>query len=274
MHIPRAQVKLRELPQSAIKVSEDEIIVDANGVEKTRAARAGPVVRLKVDLSLGDAVTFDGFGLSTGIEGNLAVSGETGQPPRAQGTLTLREGRYEAYGQDLKIRTGRLLFAGPTDNPGIDLTAVREVEDITAGIVVSGNVKSINSRVFSEPPLPEAEAFSYLLTGRPLSGGTPGDAAMLQEAATALGLKRAQMVTQQIGEMLGLDELTVGGKGVDQASLLLGKRITPDLVVRYALGVFDQTGKLLLNYRLTDSISVQAESGEHQGMDVIYKIER
>lgn len=274
VHIPRARVKLKELPQSAVKVSDDEVIVNAGQGNQIPKERRGPSLRVNVDLSLGNVVSFEGFGLSTRIDGSLAVSGETGQIPRAQGTLSLRQGRYEAYGQDLKIQTGRLLFAGPVDNPGIDVTAVRELQDVTAGIVVSGNVKSVNSRVFSEPPLPEAEAFSYLLTGRPLSGGTQSDAARLQQAAAALGLNRANVITQQIANALGLDELTVGGDGVDQTSLLLGKQISPDIFIRYALGVFEQSGKLLLNYRLTENVSVQAESGEQQGMDIIYKIER
>ncbi len=274
VHIPRAKVKLKELPVTAVKVSEDEVIVNAEQGVQTQRKRPGPTLRIKVDVSLGDEVSFDGFGLTTHIEGNLAVSGETGKPPEAQGTLSLREGRYEAYGQDLKIRTGRLLFAGPINNPGVDLTAVRELKDVTAGIVVGGSVKSVDSRVFSEPPMPEADAFSYLLTGRPLSGGSETDAAKLQQAAAALGLKRANVITQQIQTKVGLDELTVGGDGVDQTSLLLGKQIAPDIFIRYALGIFEQSGKLILDYRLTDSVSVQAESGEQQGMDIIYKIER
>ena len=274
VHIPRAKVQLKELPQSAVKVSQDEIIVNAKEGDQSQKKRLGPSLKVKVDVSLGEEVSFEGFGLTTRIDGSLAVSGESGQPPQAQGTLSLREGRYEAYGQDLKIQTGRLLFAGPIENPGIDLTAVRELRDVTAGIVVGGSVNSISSRVFSEPPLPEAEAFSYLLTGRPLSGGTQTDAAQLQRAAAVLGLKRATVITQQIQNTLGLDEVTVGGDGVDQTALLLGKQITPDIFIRYALGVFDQSGKLLLNYRLTKNVSVQAESGEQQGMDIIYKIER
>lgn len=274
VHIPRARVKLKQLPVSAVKVSEDEVIVNAKQGLLSQKKRPGPSLRIKVDLSLGDGVSLEGFGLTTRIDGNLAVSGETGKPPQAQGTLSLREGRYNAYGQDLKIQSGRLLFAGPIDNPGIDVTAVRELKDVTAGIVVGGSVKSIDSRVFSEPPLPQAEALSYLLTGRSLSGGTQSDAAELQRAAVALGLNQSNAITQQIQNMVGLDELSVGGDGVDQTSLLLGKQITPDIFIRYALGVFDQSGKLLLDYRLTDSISVQAESGEQQGMDIIYKIER
>lgn len=122
--------------------------------------------------------------------------------------------------------------------------------------------------------MPKAEAFAYLLTGRPLSGGSKTDAAMLSGAALSLGLQRSQLITRQIGSTLGLDEFTVGGDDVARSSLLLGKQVTPDLFVRYALGLFQQSGKLLLNYRLTDSLSLEAESGAQQGLDLIYQIER
>lgn len=274
VHVPRATVKLKKLPPSAVAVSEDEVIVGRDKLPAKASVRRGPKLRLAIDLSLGDAVSFEGFGLFAGIEGGVAVSGETGQSLNAQGVISVRDGRYDAFGQLLTIEQGRLIFAGPIDNPGIDVTAVREIGDITAGIAVTGNAKSIKSSVFSTPPLPEAEAFSYLLTGRPLSGGTQGDAALLSSAALSMGLERSQLVTKQIGATLGLDELSVGGDSVAQSALIMGKQLTPDLFVRYALGLFEKSGRLLLDYRLTDSLTLQAESGETQGMDLIYRLER
>ena len=39
-------------------------------------------------------------------------------------------GRYKAYGQDLTIEDGRLLFAGtPLDNPRLAIVAMRKIDD-------------------------------------------------------------------------------------------------------------------------------------------------
>jgi autotransporter translocation and assembly factor TamB len=46
------------------------------------------------------------------------------------------------------------------------------------------------------------------------------------------------------------------------------------LYIRYALGLLDGEGSVQLEYKLTDRISVEAESGERQGADVIYRLER
>jgi translocation and assembly module TamB len=232
-----------------------------------------PALKLdsRVELVLGDAVRFAGFGLTSRLAGRLEVRATAGSLPSGHGALELLDGRYKAYGQDLTIERGRLLFAGPMNNPGVDVRAVRKAGDVTAGISIGGTVRRLDSTVFSEPSLPEAEALAYLLTGRPLSGASGGEAAALSQAALSLGLERSQGLTQAVG----LDELSVGGgEGLEQSALLLGKYLTPDLYVRYALGLFDQVGSLVLNYRFSESISVEAESGARQGMDVIYRIER
>jgi translocation and assembly module TamB len=82
-------------------------------------------------------------------------------------------------------------------------------------------------------------------------------------------------VTREIGSALGLDELSVApGGSLDQSALVLGKAISPRLYIRYALGVLDGEGSVKLDYKLTDRISLEAESGARQGADVIYRLER
>ncbi len=276
--IPSAEITPRQIPQGAVKVSADEVIVDAQSasdVEAKTRAPGGPVVEINLDLDLGEAVYFDGFGLSARLGGSLKLSQVAGQPPSAQGQLEIHDGRFKAYGQNLSIERGRLIFAGPIDNPGLDIRATRKAGNVTAGIEIGGTAKDLRSRVYSEPALSEAEALSYLLTGGPLAGASEGQAGALMQAAVSLGMERSQVITEQLKTTFGLDEVTVGSAGgLDQSALILGKRLSPDLYLRYALGIFDTVGALLLNYRLTDSLSVEAESGARQGMDLIYKIER
>jgi translocation and assembly module TamB len=54
----------------------------------------------------------------------------------------------------------------------------------------------------------------------------------------------------------------------------VGKYVTPKILVRYVVGLFDQAFSLGVVYRLTDKVRVEAESGETQSVDVIYRIER
>lgn len=276
VRVPRARIHLKELPEDAVSVSPDEIIVDDSGEPVAPSGPGGPAVSARVEMILGDDVQFEGFGLSARLSGSLQTRTRPGQPPTAEGTLALVDGRYRAYGQRLTIERGRLLFSGPLQNPALDVRATRKAGSVTAGLEISGTLREPHSRVFSEPPMSEADALSYLLTGHALAGASQSEGSLLAQAALSMGLERSQLITRQIGQTLGLDELTVGSEGgTEQSALMMGKYLTPDLYVRYALGLFDTVGSLQLNYRLTDSLSLEAQSGERgQGMDIIYSIER
>ena len=168
---------------------------------------------------------------------------------------------------------------GPLDDPLIFVRAVRRVEaltgPITAGIELRGRATNISSTVFSNPSMSEAEALSYLVLGRPLDEATAAEGNALSGTAYALGLRQATLVTSQIGQSLGLDQLSLAGSSQSNTALVAGKQINPRLYVRYAYGVFTQLGNLLLRYRLTRRLTIEAGTGtESQSMDLLYLVEK
>src|SRR5690606_39155725 len=154
--IPEANVDLAKLPGGGVTAaSPDVVIVDAEQVESGAPL---PVVA-NVTVSLGKDVKLAGFGLDGKVAGDLAVTQRPGRAAIGTGTINV-SGTYKAYGQDLKIETGRLLFAGtPLDNPGLDIKAARTIRgggsfgsgDITAGLMVRGTALAPVLTVYSEP---------------------------------------------------------------------------------------------------------------------------
>jgi translocation and assembly module TamB len=128
--------------------------------------------------------------------------------------------------------------------------------------------------VFAEPAMAEADALSYLVIGRPLNEATEAQGGDLSGAALALGLKQATRLTQQIGQTVGLDQLAVTGDGGDSTALVAGKQINSRVYARYTYGVFSRVGALLLRYRLTEHLTLEAGVGETQSIDILYTIER
>ncbi len=120
-----------------------------------------------IEVTLGDKVSFKGFGVTTDIRGVLHVSSEAQKPAVGEGQLSLHNGTYAAYGQNLTIERGNILFDGPVDNPRLDIRAfrARSFDGVRAGVAITGNVKNINTRVFTEPAKSESEALSYLIGG-------------------------------------------------------------------------------------------------------------
>ncbi len=272
--IPKARAKLKELPESATQVSDDVVIKDPEGGREADAM--GRSLRMDLTLVLGDDVRFEGFGLTSRLSGQLQVIQNPERGLLTVGEVGVAEGRYKAYGQDLDIERGRLIFQGPYDNPGLDIRAVRETDEYTAGLEIEGTLQRPRSRVFSEPSLSDSNAMAVLFTGKPLgAGSSQADASMLVNAIGGLGLERSGFITAEIADTFSLDEFRIQTEDdVTESSLLIGKYITPKLLVRYVVGLFGQAPTIGLRYEITEELRLEAESGIKQSVDLIYKFER
>jgi translocation and assembly module TamB len=271
--LPKATIQLRELPKSAVSLSDDEIIIG----QDEQTTKVSPLaIDAEVTVQVGNQVRFNGFGLNTRLEGQVDLRSKQGRN-LAQGELALKEGRYKAYGQDLTITQGRLLFNGPPENPSLDIKATRLSLDqsVTAILGVNGNLRAPQVQVSSTPVLPEEEALSYLITGQGLSAEGPGKAALLRQAVATKGLEKSQEILDRIATGLGVDEVRIQeGSSLEDTALLLGKYLSPDLYVSYAVGLFDNQGALITRYRLSERLRLEVQSGKGQSMDLIYDVER
>lgn len=270
LNIPEASITVKSVPETTEKPSPDAIV--HRGDEETIQPRR--FLSVDITTTLGDNVSFAGFGLSTKLQGAVRVTGNSKSPYQGQGRVVLNEGRYTAYGQNLEIESGELVFNGPLSNPSLNVRATRTASDNTvAGIHLTGTPTQLSSRVYSEPPLSDAEALSYLLTGRPLSNANSAEGDMLNQAAFALGLTTAGSVASRIRNQLGLETLGFQGGG-ENRQFVAGTRIGGRLFVEYAYGVVDKLGTLLLRYQLSRRLMVESRSGSVRNMDVVYSVKK
>lgn len=268
--IPEASITVKSVPESTEKPSSDAIV--HRGTEDTIQPRR--FLSVEVTTTLGENVSFSGFGLTTRLQGSVRINGNSKSPYQGQGRVVLREGRYQAYGQNLEIDSGELVFNGPLSNPSLNVRATRTASDKTvAGIHLTGTPAQLRSQVYTEPPLSDAEALSYLLTGRPLSDANSAEGDMLNQAAFALGLTTAGSVASRIRNQLGLETLGFQGGG-ESRQFVAGTRIGDRLFVEYAYGVVDKLGTLLLRYQLSRRLMVESRSGSVRNMDVVYSVKK
>lgn len=276
--IPETTITLEELPPSAKSRSDDIVIVGKASKQEIKQEQANDGVLdiyPNVEIVLGDKITFSGFGLDAGLTGKLRIL-RTRQDIVAQGALNIVDGVYEAYGQELEIERGRLLFDGPVNNPGLDVRAVRRVPgDIMVGIALSGTANNPESELFSTPQQTQTDTLSYLLTGRSLSNSTSGDTAILTKAVTGLGIRGGESLAQQMGSQLGLDVgIDTNGGDYKQSELALGKRIGTNLYIKYIVGIFDSLQKVAVTYQINKRLELEAKSGiDQQSLNLNYKIE-
>jgi len=230
----------------------------------------------QVRVVVGDKVRFKGFGLTGNITGSVTATDEPEKITTARGELSVTAGKYTAYGRDLDVERGRLIFAGgPIDNPGIDARAVRRVGEVLAGISVRGTLKSPVLTLFSDPPMPQTDILSYLILGQPLQQASTAEGRTLLGAASALTLTGGDRLARDIGARFGFEEVAIQTSGTPgEASLVVGRYLSPKLFIAYSVGLFEQINLLRLRYQLNSRWTVQTETGTHSGADLLFTIER
>ncbi len=264
--VPLGKIEIRELPPSTVRVSDDAVIVGKQTPQDQSPLR----MAMDIDVEVGqNKLSFSGFGLSADLLGHLHI----GDNLDTRGELNLNNGRYRAYGQRLSIRRARLLFAGPIDQPYLDIEAIRTVDEVTAGLRISGNAELPKTEVFSEPAMNQEQALSYLVMGRPPNSGSGGgDNTMLAEAALGLGLAGSSAITGGLAQRLGIQDfqLDTGGTGVN-TSVVASGNLSERLSLRYGVGVFEPASSIALRYELTKKLYLEAASGLASSLDIFYK---
>ncbi len=271
IRIPRARLRVAELPQGAVARSTDVVILGAETATEQRTRLA-----VNLQLSLLDDVRLEGFGLRTRMQGDLHLQRGRDGTTALHGRVETPEGAFSALGLSFNIESGNLTFAGPPDNPFVSARAVRRIEraegDITVGIHISGELQNLQSTLFSEPPMSEANALSYLMFGRPLMEGTEAEGDQLLGAAVALGLRQAAPLIDEVRGAIGLDELSAVAGASDDLTLIAGKRVSERLYMRYSYQAFLGLSALMLRYQLTDRMSLEATASESPGVDLMYRV--
>ncbi|ADJ29498.1 translocation/assembly module TamB domain-containing protein [Nitrosococcus watsonii] len=276
--IPEATLVIKDIEsRGGVPVSQDVVIISQ---EKEAEKKAVPIYA-RVRIILGDDIAVRAFGFKGGVTGSLLVTETPGKPTRGSGELEIVKGEYKAYGQQLHIRRGQVVFAGPVDDPRLNVEAVREVDN--GNIVVGARIRGAASEpvltLFSEPSMDESNILAYLVLGRPLTGASGDDGELLAKAATSLGLSGGNLLAKRIGKIFGLEDVGIesadNGNGQTQSEMLmLGKQLSPSLYIGYGIGLFERFSSFRIRYTLSKNWSIRAETGLETGADLFYSLER
>lgn len=285
--VPWARIEVEELPENAVSVSDDEVIMGGSAKAKVpfhprnlpAQTSSGMAINADIKINIGNDVKLKAYGLNSNVNGLLSVQrGKQGLG--LYGQVRLDEGRFAAYGQDLLIRKGVISFAGSPSQPSLDIEAIRNPEamedpTITAGVRVTGLADAPNVKVFSDPAMSQNEALSYILTGRSLESS--GDASSSNAVAAALlsmSLSKSSKLVGDVGSTFGLKDLSVSTAGIgDNTKVEVSASLAPKFRVKYGVGIFAPLTELTLRYNLTPRLYLQWVSSINQAVDVMYRFE-
>nr|WP_225737356.1 translocation/assembly module TamB domain-containing protein [Dyella acidiphila] len=267
VRLDSADVNLDKLPGNGVnKASPDIVIVD----QPQQPAGSGSMpITASIKLDLGPKAHLVGMGLDGRLSGIVTVDERPGRDTTGQGQITVN-GTYKAYGQNLQIQQGQLLFAStPIDNPGLSIRALRSLtpnatidQGQQVGLQITGTAQRPVLSVFSNPTMDQSDALSYLVTGKPLSQASGADGSKVNAAAQALGSYTGNLLAKGIGSKLGIDDIGVSSNDAlnGNSAFTVGKYLSPRLYLSYGVGLFDPGDVITLRYHLSRRWNFEAQN--------------
>ncbi|MBS1228487.1 MAG: hypothetical protein H6R17_1764 [Proteobacteria bacterium] len=280
-------------PAGRPSLSDDVVLHRANATPA--GSRAQRALKLDLALALGRRFHFRGAGVDARLAGELRIRSDDAGLPRASGSISTLDGRFDAYGQQLEIERGIVNFQGPIDNPGLNVLAVRKNLPVEAGVEVSGTALRPQIRLVSTPTVPDAEKLSWLVLGRPPeqgSGGASADSGVLLAAAQTLFGGQDGGVLGQLKRALGVEFSVSSGQlggsanvptsrvasstgfgssqSVNGQIVSVGKRLSSNALLSYeqSLGTTESIVKLTVD--LNRQFSVVGRAGSESALDFFW----
>lgn len=214
--------------------------------------------------------------LEATLAGDLRLMAEPGRPPQLFGELQVLGGVLRAYGQGLRLERGRVGFAGDPLNPGLDLSAVRDIrgEQLTVGVRATGSLEEPSLALFSEPSRSERETLSYLLRGRGPDSGAGADGTAMALALGASAINQTGFLNS-LNSVPGLSQVTLGAEGSDdEMAATISAYVGERLYLSYGMGIYEPVNALTARLYLRSRIWLEVVSRLENSFDVYYRFDR
>ena len=264
--VPYAKIVPADLT-GAVRTSSDEVVVGKEQDDPNKRFE----VTSDITLALGDKVSIDTLGLKARLTGSVAVHSGADNITTGTGELSIEDGKYSAYGRQLDIQRGRLIFnGGVIEDPGIDIRAVKVFPDVTAGVNVRGTLRQPRISYFSDPSLTQSQILSLLLAGGSLESVQNRN----NSAAAQLIAQGGAMLAQQLGSKVGIQDVGLESDLSNETSLVLGRYLSPRLYISYGVSLTQSLNTVKLRYTLSDHWTIKTEAGQARGADLVYTIQK
>ncbi|MCX5807185.1 MAG: translocation/assembly module TamB domain-containing protein [Proteobacteria bacterium] len=305
--VPEALIQ-RTVHEGLITSSPDVVIVDLPEKQK-KPLRMG--FDMQVNVILGNKVMINIEGLNARLEGKVFLTAQNLEKVAASGQIQVAKGQYDRHGISLGITRGRIVFTGgPAEFANLDILAVRKIRDVRrlndvqAGVSITGTPRLPLVKLYSEPAMPDMDILSYIVLGKSMETGTDSNQAglLLQAAGTMLAKDQSSALQSQVMKFAGLDTFdvqtgssktsssqissiqprgiagqsnsTTGDSSVSSSIVTVGKYLSPELYIAFGRSLF--TGDYLATARYSFLRNWEVEGsrkGTDSGVDLFYRVE-
>lgn len=269
--LDQATIRLEEALPQQIKTIDIKYINVAQGetlpnyLEKHETASA---IELDIKLNVPQNFYIQSKNLKTEWRGNIAVMG-TSENPQLHGDLRIAQGEYDFNGKIFNLSQGNIHFAGAADKKTtLYVVASKEIDRITAEIIVKGPVTKPVVSFRSNPPLSQREVLSYILFNRGISDITQDQGDQLSQSFISLNssdqTKSSDDFLSRLRNNIGIDRLdftTNTNQENNDFGLQVGKHITEDIMVSVNQSMTSLSPIIAVEAKLRKNLKAQAEAG-------------
>lgn len=272
--IDQASVHLEEaLPQSIktidikyINTSEDDPLM--RFIEKREPHFP---IELNVKLNAPQNIKVEGKHLKSEWKGSLIATG-TPESLQLHGDVRLIFGEYNFNGKVFNLIQGNIHFAGAIDKKtSLYIVASKEIEKITAEIIIKGPVDKPVVSFRSNPPLSQREVLSYILFNRGISDITQDQGDQLSQSFISLNSSEQTASSDdflsRLRNNMGIDRLDFtsnDSKENKDFGLQVGKHITENILISVNQSMVSLAPIIAVEAKLHKNIKAQAEAGVGQ----------
>ncbi|MDX1982590.1 MAG: translocation/assembly module TamB domain-containing protein, partial [Bryobacteraceae bacterium] len=226
-------------------INLDEFVLrNVNEVTAGEEEKNGLLRRLRLNVTLRTAspILIKNNLAETAISADLRAVGSP-EKPGLTGRLTLEEGgQIRLNERDYLIERGVVTFTDERRiKPSLDLLARTQVSGHDITLQVQGEQGELKSTLISDPPLPEADVVSLLVTGRTLDrlAGAETEATkeqVLSYLATRVGGQLTRSVERTFGiSQVRIQPNLIAPESDPGARLTVGQDITPAVRLTYSM---------------------------------------
>ncbi len=282
--IPKADIKVSGFGDSGIATSKDEIIIGKNGSaalihDVRQRQHNGDGLDLDLRVDVGPDIKIEAMGLKAGCVGGIDIRKKADEEDiRAQGKVSLVNGRADIYGHRFIVSYADSIFDGNIASPKISAEVIADPsgieDDVEAGVRVSGAATDPNIELFSRPSMSQNEILSYLLYGHGLEKNSNDPDSSSATLLMALGLGTTAGLMNSITGAMGMNSVQFQSSGSgEETQVGVQTYITSRIMMSYGYGVFTSVGEFKLRYELMRKLYAEFVSSLDQAVDLIYSFE-
>lgn len=225
-------------------------------------------LELDVTLNAIQNISIQDKHLKSEWKGAVVITG-TPETPQLNGDLRIAKGEYNLNGKIFQLSHGNIHFAGPVDKKTtLYVVARKEIDQMTAEIIVKGPVTKPVISFRSNPPLSQREVLSYILFNRGISDITSDQGEQLSQSFMSLNTsdqsKSSDDILSRLRNKIGIDHLDFtsnGDKENKDFGLQVGKHITENVMVTVNQSMTTLSPIIAVEAKLHKNIKAQAEAG-------------